>query len=88
MHCEFLLRTIFASSARANDRVHVQSEINYPQAKLDSEINARFLLNEHLAYIFCCIIILYIFSSLIKKIKKISEGKKDISERVHKTVTP
>ena len=28
-------------------RVHVHNERNFPQAKLDSEINVRFLLNEH-----------------------------------------
>ena len=38
---------IFASSARANERVHVHIEGNFPQAKLDSQINARFLLNGH-----------------------------------------
>ena len=27
--------------------MHVRSEGNFPQAKLDSEINVRFLLNEH-----------------------------------------
>ena len=27
--------------------MHVHNEINLPQAKLDSEINVRFLLNEH-----------------------------------------
>ena len=30
---------------RANERVHVHNERNFPQAKLDSEINARFLLD-------------------------------------------
>ena len=47
MHCAFLLRTIFASLARANERAHVQNVRDFPQTKLDSEINARFLLNEH-----------------------------------------
>ena len=42
LHCASLLRTIFASLARA-----VHNERNFPQAKLDSEINVRFLLNEH-----------------------------------------
>ena len=37
--------TIFASLA--NERVHVHKERNFPQAKLDSDINAGFLLNEH-----------------------------------------
>ena len=47
LHCASLLRSIFASLARANERVRVHNERNFPQAKLDSEINARFLLNEH-----------------------------------------
>ena len=39
-------------------------------------------------WIFYCLIIVYIFSSLIKKNKKISsDRKKDICEGVHKTVT-
>ena len=33
--------------ARANEHVHVHNERNFPQAKLDSEINVRFLSNEH-----------------------------------------
>ena len=47
MHCAFLLRTIFASSARAHERARVQNVRDFPQTKPDSEINARFLLNEH-----------------------------------------
>ena len=47
LHCAFLLRTIFASLARANERARVQSVIDFPQTKLDSEVNARFLVNEH-----------------------------------------
>ena len=47
MHCTSLLRTIFASLARANERARVQIVRDFPQTKLDSEINARFLLNEH-----------------------------------------
>ena len=39
--------TIFASLAHANERAHVQNVRDFPQTKLDSEINARFLLNEH-----------------------------------------
>ena len=38
---------IFASLARANERVRVQNVRDFPQTKLDSVINARFLLNEH-----------------------------------------
>ena len=40
-----ILRTIFASLERASERVHLHSERNFPQAKLNTEINARFLLN-------------------------------------------
>ena len=46
MHCASLLRTIFASLARADERVRVQNLRDFPQTKLDSEINAHFLLNE------------------------------------------
>ena len=35
------------SLARAHERVHVQNVRDCPQTKLDSEINAPFLLNEH-----------------------------------------
>ena len=38
---------IFASLARAHERVHVQNVRDFPQSKLDSEVNAPFLLNEH-----------------------------------------
>ena len=41
------MRTIFASLARANERAQVQNVRDFPQTKLDSEINARFLLSEH-----------------------------------------
>ena len=41
------MRTIFASLARANERAHVHNVRDFPQNKLDSEINAPFLLNEH-----------------------------------------
>ena len=47
LHCTFLLRTIFASSARAHERARVQNVRDFPQTKPDSEINARFLLNAH-----------------------------------------
>ena len=47
MHCTSLLRTIFASLARANERARVQNVRDFPQTKLDSEINDRFLLDEH-----------------------------------------
>ena len=41
------MRTIFASLARANERMHKHNKRNFPQAKLNSEINVPFLLNEH-----------------------------------------
>ena len=44
LHCASLLRTVFASLTRgacANLRVHVNNERNFPQAQLDSEINAQ-----------------------------------------------
>ena len=47
MNCASLLRTIFASLARANERARTQNVKDSPQTKLDSEINDRFLLNEH-----------------------------------------
>ena len=48
--------------------VQVENERNFSQAKLDSEINARFLLDEHgdvpgVTYIFYCIIKVHISSS-------------------------
>ena len=47
LHCASLLRTIFASLARAHERVRLQNLRDFPQTKLDSEINAPFLLDEH-----------------------------------------
>ena len=38
---------IFASLARANERARLQNVRDFLQTKLDSEINALFLLNEH-----------------------------------------
>ena len=38
---------IFASSARAHERARVQNIRDFPETKLDSEIKAPFLLNEH-----------------------------------------
>ena len=38
-------RTIFASLARVNERPHVQKGRDFPQTKLDSGMNAHFLLN-------------------------------------------
>ena len=47
LHCASLLRTIFASLARAHLRVRVQNVRDFPQTKLDREMNSPFLLNEH-----------------------------------------
>ena len=38
---------MFASLARANERARAQNVRDFPQTKPDSEINARFLFNEH-----------------------------------------
>ena len=38
---------IFASLVRAHERMRIQNLRGFPQIKLDSEINAPFLLNEH-----------------------------------------
>ena len=46
LYCAFLLRTIFVSSACANERARVQNVRDFPQTNLDSEVNARVLLNE------------------------------------------
>ena len=45
--CAVGMRTIFASLKRAHERVHVLNVTDFLQAKLNSEINARFLLNEN-----------------------------------------
>ena len=85
LHCASLLRTIFASSALANEHVHVHNERNLPRAKLDSEINVLFLLNEHGDVYF-----LSHNSSvhgILFNLEKIIGRKKDIGERVHKPVT-
>ena len=44
--------------------MHVHNERTFPQDELDSEVNARFLLNEHGNLYFYYIIIVYILSSL------------------------
>jgi len=47
MHWASLLRTLFASFARAHERVLVQNVRDVTQSTLNSEINAPFLLNKH-----------------------------------------
>ena len=69
--------------------MHVHNKRNFPQAKLDSEINVRFLLNEHGDLYF----LLHnnsghiVHLNLKENQKILSEEKKDIGERVHETVT-
>ena len=63
---------MFASLARAHERVCVQNQRDFPQTKLDSEINAPFLLNEHGDPQFFCLV--FAKNSLIKNI--FEEGKK------------
>ena len=47
MHCASLRRTIFVSLARAHERAHIQNVRDFPQTRLDGEIESPFLLNEH-----------------------------------------
>ena len=42
-----LLHTNFTSLSREHERVRIQNERDFPQTKLDSEIDAHFLLDEH-----------------------------------------
>ena len=69
--------------------MHVHNERNFPQAKLDSEINVRFLLNKHgdLYFLLHHKSVHIVLLNLKKKKKILSEGKKDIGKRVHETVT-
>ena len=46
LHFASPLRTVFALSTRANERVHVHKLRDFAQAKFDSEINGHFLLNK------------------------------------------
>ena len=66
----------------------VHNETNFLQAKLDSQIDVLFLLNEHgnLSQVYR-IIIVYVLSSLIKKKNILYRTKKDIGESAQKTVT-
>ena len=81
MHCAYLLRTIFASLARANECFHVHNERNFPQAELNSEINARFLLNEQTNIFLFHNNSVHIIVLNLKKIKNLSEGKKSTQNR-------
>ena len=71
--------------------MHVHNERNFPQAnlKLHCEINVRFLLNEQgdLFFLLHNNSVHIVLLNLKKKKKILSEGKKDICERVHETIT-
>ena len=60
--------------------MRVHNERNFPQAKLDSEINAHFLLNEHgdLYFLLHNNSVHIVPLNLKENLKKLSEGKKDI----------
>ena len=47
-----------------HDFMHVQNKRNFPQAKLNREINAYFLLNEHGNLYFCYCIKTVLFYSI------------------------
>ena len=68
----------------------VQNVRDFPQSKLDSEINAPFLLNKHgdLYFFLHKNIVYIILFNLKQKYKNLSEGKKDTAESVRKIVTP
>ena len=77
------------SLALTDEYMHIHSVRDFLQARLDSKLNAHFLLNKHSDLYFLLhnnsahVIILF----NLKKLKKLSEGKKDIAESMHKTVT-
>ena len=68
--------------------MHVHNERNFPQAKLDREINVRFLLNEN-GYLYFLLHnnrVHIVLLNLKENYKILSEGKKDIGESVHETL--
>ena len=60
LYCASLLRTIFASLARAHERVRVQNVRDYPQTSFDCEINAPFLLTSTVTPTFYFIISMHL----------------------------
>ena len=78
-HLRIPTRHDFSRHSRAQmSAKHLHNEENFPQAKLDSEINARFLLNKH-ANLYFSLLNNSVHSILFNlKIfeKKFSEGKK------------
>ena len=69
--------------------MHVHNERNFAQAKLDSEINALFLLNGHgdLYFLLHNNEVHAILLNLKQNQKNFIGRKKDLGERVHQTVT-
>ena len=69
--------------------MHVHNERNFPQAKLDSKINVRFLLDEHgdLYFLLHNSGVHTVLLNSKENLKSLSEGKKDIGQSVHETVT-
>ena len=55
------------SLACANERMHIHKMRDFPQAKLDSEIDAHFLLNERSDLYFVVIISMRTVSSITEK---------------------
>jgi len=70
--------------------VLVQNVRDFPQSKLDSEINAPFLLNKHgdIYFLLHKNTVHIILFNFLQIQKNLLEGKKDIAESVRKTVTP
>ena len=69
--------------------MHVHNERNFPQAKLHSEINVRFLLNEHgdIYFLLHNNSVHIVLLNFKENKKKIIGRKKDIGKRVQETVT-
>ena len=75
------------SLADAHDCMLVQNVRDFPQSKLDGEINALFLLNKRgdLYFLLCKTIVCIILFNFLKIYKILSQGKKDIAKIVRKT---
>ena len=89
LHYTSLLCMTFVSLVCANECVHVHDKRNFPQAKLDSEINVLFLLNKHgdLYFLLCDNSVHIILLNFKKKIKAfLSHGKNGIGESFQKTM--
>ena len=69
--------------------MHVHNKRNFPQARLDSEINVRFLLNEHgdLYFLLPNNSVHIILLNVKENYNFLSEGKNDVGKRVYETVT-